>query len=154
MNLPPRPILAEALVIVVDRPPRRKIVRQLPPRAACTHDVQHRSDDLTRIDAARPTTGLGRRDPRLDQSPLTVRHVGWVRTPFHLPLSASSGLFKQFLRRKVFNLGGSVNRTLSCSVSFLPKPASTIAPVPIWFLVPFSFLCRVLVRGASRIGTS
>jgi hypothetical protein len=40
---------------------------------------------------------LGRRDRRINQSPLTVRHVGWVWLPFHPPLSAQSGLLKHFL---------------------------------------------------------
>ncbi len=101
MNPFPRSIPLREPEIGVYRFPRRKIIGQLPPRTARTHDIQHHIDHLAHVMTARATTPLGRRDRRLDQSPLTLRHVGWVGLPYRTPLSAKSGLLKHFLREFV-----------------------------------------------------
>ena len=75
MNLLPRAVEPKATVVEVRRAPRRKIVRQLPPGATCSTQVQDRVNNFAQIDAARAPARFGRRNRRLDQSPLLVRQV-------------------------------------------------------------------------------
>ena len=98
MNTLPRSIPLEEPEIAVHRFPRGKFVGQLPPRTSRAYDIQHRIEHLAHIVSARATAPLGRRYRRLDQSPLTGRHVAWVWLPFHTSTSAPSGLLKHFLR--------------------------------------------------------
>ena len=86
MNAVPRSITLKVPEIPVDRLPRGEIVRQLPPRTTGTNDIQYCIDDLTHVVSARTSAPLGRRNRRLDQFPLTVRHVAGVWFPFHTSL--------------------------------------------------------------------
>lgn len=83
MNSPPRAIEPPLTVIPVDGAPRRQVVRQMPPRAAGAIEIKYRIEHLAQVDRSGPAAELRRWDQRLDQSPLTVRHVGLVWHPVH-----------------------------------------------------------------------
>ena len=98
MNPPPGAIALEPAEIVIDRDPRGETVGPLSPRAAGPHHIEDSMDHLAHVRAARASARPGRRDRRLDQSPLTLRHVAWVWFPFHTPVSTKSRLLKHVLR--------------------------------------------------------
>ena len=75
MNLLPRTVEPKATVVEVSRAPRREIVRQLPPGATCSTQIQDRVNNFAQIDAARAPARFGRWYRRRDQSPLFVRQV-------------------------------------------------------------------------------
>ena len=75
MNLLPRTVEPEATVVEMRRAPRREIVRQLPPGATRSTQVQDRVNYFAQIDAARAPARFGRWNRRRDQSPLPVRQV-------------------------------------------------------------------------------
>ena len=75
MNLLPGAVEPKATVVEVHRAPRRKIVRQLPPGATRSTQVQDRVNNFAQIDAARAPARFGRWYRRRDQSPLLVRQV-------------------------------------------------------------------------------
>ena len=75
MNLLPGTVEPKATVVEVGRAPRRKIVRQLPPAAACSTQVQDHVNNFAQIEAARAPARFRRWNRRLDQSPLVVRQV-------------------------------------------------------------------------------
>ena len=59
----------------INRAPRRKAVGQKPPRAAGPQHIEDRLDDLAHRPAPPPTTMSGRRQIRLDQSPLRIGKI-------------------------------------------------------------------------------
>ena len=93
MNLLTRTVESKATVVELNRPPRWKIVRQLPPGATRTTQVQDRIKNFAQIDAARASARFGRWYRRLDQSPLFVRQVRRVRNPFHAHSYRQKGAF-------------------------------------------------------------
>ena len=97
MNFLPSAITLKPSKIAIDRFPRRKIMRQLPPRTTGAHDIQYGIDQLAHVVSARATAPFGFRNQRFDQSPLTIRQIGRVWLPFHTTSSASSPLLKQVL---------------------------------------------------------
>ena len=70
--------------VVVDRLVRWEVVRQRPPGPASTQVVQDAVENLAHIHRARPPTGLGWGDQRLQDRPLRVREVTRVRLVWHL----------------------------------------------------------------------
>ncbi len=71
-----------AAEIIVDRLPRRQIVRQQPPAATGAQEVEDRVDELPRRRLARTASRLGLRDHRLDQRPLTIAQIGVIGRRF------------------------------------------------------------------------
>jgi len=83
VNLLPRTIEPKATVVIMHRAPRRKVVRQLSPRAAGASEVEDAVEYLTHVDSPMPTARLGSRDHRFDDRPLFIREVRWVGRPCH-----------------------------------------------------------------------
>ena len=73
MDPGPNPFAFPAPQVVIDRLPRREVVRQKPPRTACAQQIQDRLNDLALGRAARATARRGIGDHRLDHGPLAVR---------------------------------------------------------------------------------
>ena len=87
MNQRPRAVALKLPKIAVDRLPGRKLVRQLPPRAAGAQDIQNGVDHRVHVMGTRASAPLGRGYRRRDQSPLGFRQIRWVWLPFHtLPI--------------------------------------------------------------------
>ena len=86
--------------VVMRRALRRQVLRQGLPLAASREHVENRVQDLADVDIARPAAALGRRDHRLDQRPLGVAQVAWIKqatairraTTFRLPHRAPLGI--------------------------------------------------------------
>lgn len=89
MNPPPGAVQSPLTVVEVHGPPRREVVRQMSPRTPAAIEVEHGIEHFSKVYRPRPTPKLRRRNQRLDQSPLTVRHVRRVKSPFHNPYIGS-----------------------------------------------------------------
>ena len=72
------PVIAPSGEPAVNRPPRGKVVRQQPPRAARSHDIEDAVDDLAHRPSARPARGAGLRQVRRDHAPLCIGQIGLV----------------------------------------------------------------------------
>jgi hypothetical protein len=67
-----------AAKVVVDRLPRRKVMRQEPPGASGAQQVEDGIDDLALVGLARAAAGAGVGDHGRDGGPLIVGQVGGV----------------------------------------------------------------------------
>ncbi len=135
MNLLPCAITLKPSKIAIDRFPRRKVARQLPPRTTGAHDIHYGVDHLAHVVSARATAPFGFRNQRTDQSPLTVRQIGGVWLPFHTTSSALRPLLKQVLRHyrrgRDSNPRYSLTRTLVFETSsFSRSDTSPIGALP------------------------
>ena len=84
MNMSPDPITAIFPVVIMNRRPRRKVVRQHSPRAAGADKIHHGVDNLPQIGSPRPAAGLGRWQERLDQVPLFICQIAWITPSVHI----------------------------------------------------------------------
>jgi len=99
MNSLPGAIKSPLAVVVMHSPPRREVVRKVRPRTATAIQIQNRVAHFSQNHGPWPSAKLRRRNQRLDQSPLTVRHVRRVCSPFHNPCVGSlTLLFTHILR--------------------------------------------------------
>ena len=72
------PVIAPSGEPAVNRPSRGKVVRQQPPRAARSHDIEDAVDDLAHRPSARPARSAGLWQVRRDHAPLRVSQVRLV----------------------------------------------------------------------------
>jgi hypothetical protein len=84
MNMSPDPITAIFPVVIMNRRPRRKVVRQHSPRAAGADEIHHGVDNLPQIGSPGPAAGLGRWQERLDQVPLFICQIAWITPSVHI----------------------------------------------------------------------
>lgn len=73
-----RAIPGPKVEIVMDRAPRRQILRDRSPLAAGREHIHQPVDHLAQVDAALAAARLARRDQRLDQRPFLVRQVARI----------------------------------------------------------------------------
>lgn len=83
MNLFPCPIATEPPIVVMHGRPRGKVMRQHAPRTAGSYQVQQTVDHLPHIRAARPSTRFHSWKQWLNQLPLLIGQVRWVRYSVH-----------------------------------------------------------------------
>ena len=76
----------------IDRAPRRQIVRQLPPGAAATQDVEDRVNDFAHRPAARTAKPMRLRQKRLNDRPFGVGQIGLVSRAARLCCSRVVGV--------------------------------------------------------------
>ena len=84
MNMSPDPITAIFPVVIMNRRPRRKVVRQHSPRAAGADEIHHGVDNLPQIGSPGPAAGLGRWQERLGQVPLFICQIAWITPSVHI----------------------------------------------------------------------
>lgn len=83
MNALPRAAELEPMAVIMHRVPERELVRQHSPRAAGAVEVEGAVDHFPHVHRAVTTTRLGGRDQRLNDRPLPIGQVRWVRHPCH-----------------------------------------------------------------------
>jgi hypothetical protein len=89
--------------IALHRRVGRKLLRQLPPLAACRRHIQDRVHDRAQIGFARSAEPRARRKQRLDQRPFGIRQMTCVakpRTPILAPSDFSPGHYDPLESRK------------------------------------------------------
>lgn len=90
-DLPPGAVESPPSVVIVDRAPGGQVVRQHPPGDTAFDDVEDAVENFAEVDRAGPPAGLSLGQEWLDQLPLGVSQVGWVRFACHgLPKPAKS----------------------------------------------------------------
>ncbi len=85
MNFLPSTIQPEAAVVKMNRSPGRKVMRQVTPRATGAIHIENRVEHVAQVDGTRPSAPFRGRYERRDQSPLRIRQVRGIRSPFHRP---------------------------------------------------------------------
>ena len=85
MNFLPSTIQPEAAVVKMHRAPGWKVMRQVTPRATGAIHIENRVEYFAQVNGARPSAPLRGRYERRDQSPLRIRQVCGIRSPFHRP---------------------------------------------------------------------
>jgi len=83
VNLLPSTISAKMSVVVMHCRPWRKVVRQHPPRASGSHQVQNTVDDLPQVGSPRSPAGFSCWQQRFDQLPLFIRQITGVYFGIH-----------------------------------------------------------------------
>lgn len=83
MNLLPGTISAKTSVVVMHCWPWRKVVRQHPPRASGSHQVQNTVDNLSQVSSSRSPTGFRCWQQRFDQLPLFIHQITGVYFNIH-----------------------------------------------------------------------
>ena len=132
MNMSPDPITAIFPVVIMNRRPRRKVVRQHSPRAAGADKIHHGVDNLPQIGSPRPAAGLGRWQERLDQVPLFICQIAWITPSVHISVIGQKVTFHTL---SMIVRGG---ETLPCTAStcrFPRKPGHAAIASWIWRIV-------------------
>ena len=93
MNLLPNSLMPIFPVVVMNRWPWRKIMRQYSPRAAGANQVQDSIDNLSHVSVSWSATGLGWWQQWLDQFPLFICQISWVRYSVHILLIGQKSTF-------------------------------------------------------------
>src|SRR6266496_4431934 len=83
MDARQRPFLLPLVEVVVDRLPRRELMRQHPPLTPAPRDVENAIDDTAEINLARTPGSLLWRDKELDDLPLRVSRVARISFAVH-----------------------------------------------------------------------
>jgi len=81
VELFPRAVQTPQAKVVVGGLPGRDLVRQQPPRATTSDDVEDRIHDLARRVQPWSTNTLGRRQKRIQTGELSIGQIGQVRPP-------------------------------------------------------------------------
>ena len=83
MNLFPCPIATEPPVVIMHGRPRWKVMWQHSPRTASSHQIQDAIDHISYIRAPRPSTRFYFWKQWLNQLPLLICQISWVRYSVH-----------------------------------------------------------------------
>jgi hypothetical protein len=76
--------------VMVDRFPRRQIMRQQPPGAATAQDIEDGIEDVPDRVVPRPASLLGGRQVWYERTPFSVRQIGWISFSLHSPYTVGT----------------------------------------------------------------
>jgi len=99
MNLLPSAIAAEAAVVVIHCRPWRKVVRQHPPGAAGSHQIQNTVDHLPYVCCSWPPARFSWRQQRFKQLPLFVCQIAGVYFGIHTSVIGQKPTFRTLSQR-------------------------------------------------------
>ena len=74
----PKPLIAPAIEVTLDRRARWAVIRQHPPLAAGAEHEQDAIEHLAEINLARSTEAAWRRQQRADDGPLRIRRIACI----------------------------------------------------------------------------
>ena len=94
MNLLPSAIAAEAAVVVIHCRPWRKVVRQHPPGAAGSHQIQNAIDHLPHVCCSWPPAGFSWWQQKFEQLPLFVCQITGVYLGIHTSVIGQKPTFR------------------------------------------------------------
>jgi hypothetical protein len=86
MNLRPQTLQTKQTVVIVNRTPGWKLMRQHTPRTTGSIEVEDGVDYFLHADRARPTAGFGWWNKWFYELPLLIRQIAWIWCPFHIYL--------------------------------------------------------------------
>lgn len=99
MNLLPCAIAAEAAVVVIHCRPWRKVMRQQPPGAAGSHQIQNTVDHLAYVCCSWPPARFSWWQQRFEQLPLFVCQITGVCFGIHTSVIGQKPTFRTLSKR-------------------------------------------------------
>ena len=125
MNLVPNSLMPIFPVVVMNRWPWRKIMRQHSPGAAGANQVQNSIDNLSQVSGSQSATRLGWWKQRLDQFPLFIRQIAGVGFSVHILLIGHKPTFHTLSERNCYDLEARRGPIFVATISYLETDETT-----------------------------